>query len=295
MDSQVSNTTYLIGVLAAIFAGIIFNLGMVIQKIAVSRIPLETRLIHQLIRSPLWLAGFGLQFIIGTPLNMLAQSKIGPALIPGLMAIGLIVLSIGAVRFAGESFDFGDFVGILFVIIAVTIFGFSKLSVNMQTINIWEQGFLLRLFTFTLFLALLSFLCHFLQKTNIRMRGILRTLNAGLLLSQSNLWLGILMVFFSRWSVGKFSAEDLILAAISCAIVFAGSMLGIVETQRAFQFGEASKLIPIQYVPIQTLPIAAYFFVFNLSPSTQYSLPIALGGVLLVLCGAMLLARRQFA
>ncbi|MDP3682852.1 MAG: hypothetical protein Q8S01_02875, partial [Ignavibacteria bacterium] len=115
------------------------------------------------------------------------------------------------------------------------------------------------------------------------------------LLSQSNLWLGILMVFFSKWGVGKFSPLDLLLAGIASAIVFAGSMLGIAETQRAFQFGDASKLVPIQYVPVQILPIAAYFCVFGLTPSTQYTLPMAIGGIVLVLCGAALLARRQFA
>ncbi len=295
MIVQVSNTTYFIGVLAAIFAGIVFNLGIVIQKVAVSKIPLETRLLPQLIRSPLWLVGFGLQFIIGTPLNMLAQSKIGPAIIPGLMAIGLIVLTVGAVRLAGEYFDFGDFAGIFLVIMAVIVFGFSKLSVNMQMINIYEPPFLLRLLIFSLILAAISVFCHLFQKTNVKLRGILRTLDAGLLLSQSNLWLGILIVFFSKWSVEKFIPEDLILAGISCAIVFAGSMLGIAETQRAFQFGEASKLIPIQYVPVQILPILAYFFVFNLRPLTLYSIPFSIGGIVLVMCGAGLLARRQFA
>lgn len=73
-----------------------------------------------------------MQFIVGMPLNMLAQSKIGPAIIPGLMAIGLIVLTIGAVRLAGESFDSGDIAGILLIIAAVTVFGLSQLSVDIQ-------------------------------------------------------------------------------------------------------------------------------------------------------------------
>lgn len=295
MIDSTPSTSYLIGVTAAIIAGIAFNLGMVIQKLAVMKVSHETSLMRQLIRSPLWLAGFALQFFVGMPLNMLAQSKIGPAIIPGLMAIGLIVLTIGAVRLAGESFDSGDIAGILLVIAAVTVFGLSQLSVDMQSIDLWEPAFILRLGLFTGVVTALSLICYFIQKNNVQLRGILRTLNAGLLLSQSNLWLGILMAFLAKWGIGKFSPLDLFPLGISSGIVFAGSMLGIAETQRAFQFGEASKLIPIQYVPVQILPIAAYFIVFCLRPSNPFALPMALGGIVLVLSGAALLARRQFA
>ncbi len=295
MNIEITTNTYLIGVLSAITAGIIFNIGIVIQKIAVSKISTSAKLLNQLIRKPLWLIGFSFQFIIGTPLNMYAQSNIGPAIIPGLMSIGLIVLTIGAVRYAGEAFNFSDFAGILLVIFAVTVFGLSKLSINMEEINLRDTILLIRLAVFTIIIVGFSVLCHIFQKSNTKMKGILRTINAGLFLSLSNLWLGIFMVFFSKWSNGNFLLSDLILAGISCAIVFAGSMLGIAETQRAFQFGEASKLIPIQFVPVQILPIIAYFLVFNLKPATPYSTLLAISGIGLVLIGAALLARRQYA
>ncbi len=287
------NTAYLIGVAAAIIAGIAFNMGMVIQKLAVMKTSNKTSLMRQLIRSPLWLIGFGLQFVIGMPLNMLAQSQIGPILIPGLMAIGLIVLTIAAIRLAGESFRLGDIAGIALVIAAVTVFGLSQMSVDMQLIDLYEPAFLIRLVCFTVVVAALSLVCHIRQKANVRFRGILRTLNAGLMLSQSNLWLGVLMALLAKWGGGSFTMMDLLFLAVASGIVFAGSMLGIAETQRAFQFGEASKLIPIQYVPSQILPIAAFFFVFQLSPATPFALPLALGGIIFVLSGAVLLARRQ--
>jgi hypothetical protein len=287
------SSSYLVGVTAAIIAGIAFNLGMLIQKLAVMKIPCKTGLMKQLVRSPLWLSGFALQFIIGMPLNMLAQSKIGPAIIPGLMAIGLTVLAIGAVWFAGERLRFIDVAGILLVIVAVTVFGLSRLSVDMQSINLYKPAFLLRLGGFTIVIAVLSLICHIRQKTNERLRGILKTLDAGLLLSQSNLWLGVLMAFLARWSAGVFSFRDLLYVVIASSIVFAGSMLGISETQLAFQFGEASKLIPIQYVPSQILPIAAYFVVFNLHPEKSFALPLVLIGIVFVLSGAILLAKRQ--
>jgi drug/metabolite transporter (DMT)-like permease len=288
------NGSYWIGVAAAVAAGVTFNLGILIQKLAVMKTSGKEGLMRQLVRSPLWLAGFALQFIIGMPLNMLAQTKIGPAIIPGLMAIGLIVLAIGAVRLAGERIQIVDVAGISLVIAAVIVFGLSRLSVDMQSIDLYEPAFLVRLGAFTMFVAALSLLCHMIQKANARLRGILRTLNAGLLLSQSNLWLGVLMALTARWGAGRFSIPDLLFVILASGIVFAGSMLGIAETQRAFQFGEASRLIPIQYVPSQILPVAAYFAVFALRPATVQALPLAMAGIVLVLFGAILLARRQF-
>ena len=287
------NSSYWIGVAAAVAAGVIFNLGILIQKLAVMKTPGKAGLMRRLVRSPLWLSGFALQFFVGMPLNMLAQAKIGPAIIPGLMAIGLIVLAIGAVRLAGERIQIVDVAGISLVIAAVIVFGLSRLSVDMQSIDLYEPAFLVRLGAFTMFVAALSLLCHMMQKANARLRGILRTLNAGLLLSQSNLWLGVLMALLARWGAGRFSIPDLLFVVLASGIVFAGSMLGITETQRAFQYGEASRLIPIQYVPSQILPVTAYFVVFALRPATSQALPLALAGIVLVLSGAILLARRQ--
>jgi drug/metabolite transporter (DMT)-like permease len=283
----------LIGVAAAIVAGIAFNLGILIQKLAVTKTTAGSSLMRQLIRSPLWLGGFALQFIIGMPLNMLAQSLIGPAIIPGLMAVGLVVLAVGAVRLAGEPIRLADIVGISLVIAAVTVFGLSRMSVNMQSIDLYETAFLIRLGSFTAAIAVLSHVCHIRQKASTRLRGILRTLNAGLMLSQSNLWLGILMALLTKWGAGLFEAVDLMYIIIASGIVFAGSMLGIAETQRAFKCGDASKLVPIQYVPSQILPVAAYFTVFSLRPATPSALPLTLAGIVLVIAGAILLARRQ--
>jgi hypothetical protein len=163
----------------------------------------------------------------------------------------------------------------------------------MRSISLYEPAFLLRLGAFTIVAAALSLLCHTMQKANQRLRGILRMLNAGLLLSQGNLWLGVLMALLARWGAGRFSAPDLVSAAVASGIVFAGSMLGIAETQRAFRYGEASRLVPLQYVPSLILPVAAYFGVFALSPGSPAGLPLAVMGTILVIAGAILLSGRQ--
>jgi drug/metabolite transporter (DMT)-like permease len=295
------NGVYLLGVASAIGAGITFNLGMVVQKVAVRRQPTrsvapgQAGLMRQLVRSPLWLAGFALQFFVGMPLYMLAQAYLGPALIPGLMAIGLIVMAIAAVWLAHEVLDLSDVAGIVLVVVAVALIGVSGLRIDMQRIDVYEREFLARLVFFTAAVAGLSLGCHALQRRSLRACGVLRTLNAGLLFVQSNLWLGVIMAILARWGAGQFSLWDLVPAAAAAAITFAGSMLGIAETQRAFQAREATRLVPIQSVPVQILPLASYFAVFRLAPSGPAALPLAGLGAAVILAGSALLARRQVA
>ena len=112
---------------------------------------------------------------------------------------------------------------------------------------------------------------------------------------QSNLWLSVMMSFFFRWQGGIFQARDVLPAIVVTAIAASGSVLGVTETQRAFQVGDATRLVPIQALPQQILPVITYFAVFQLTPSTNGAFILAGGGVILVLLGSALLARRQVA
>lgn len=284
---------YFWGVSAAILGGVAYNLGMVFQKVAVRRLEDHHRLMFQLIRNKLWLMGFAIQFILGVPLNMFASARIGPAIIPGLMATGLIVLVIGSIWLGHESFGLTDAAGILLVMSATALFGFSGLGIDMKTVNLYDLTFLSRLMAFSVLVAFLSVICHVLQRKNTNFRGILRTLDAGLLFVQSNLWLSVMMGFFDRWWRGTFTVSDLIPVTIATLIAASGSILGVTETQRAFQVGDASRLIPIQAVPQQILPLITYFAVFQLSPSSENAFLLAGAGVALVILGSTLLARRQ--
>jgi len=287
------NNSNSLGIIAAVLAGMTYYLGMVIQKSAVGKLQGEGNLMKRLIRTPLWLEGFGIQFIIGVPLNLVAAALIGPAIIPGLMATGLIVLVIGSVRLGHEAFSRTDAVGILFVMVAVTLFGISELGIDMKTVDFYNLEFLSRLAGFSLVVAGLSLTCHILQWKNDQLRGIYRTLDAGFMFVQSNLWLSVMMGFIFRWGGGNFTTRDLIPAVIATLITTAGSILGVTETQRAFQVGDATRLVPIQALPQQILPLVTYFAVFQLTPPSDNAFIFAGAGVVFVLLGSTLLARRQ--
>ena len=286
---------YILGVALAIASGVAFNLGSLIQKLAVMKSGDGARLIRRLIKSPQWLAGFGLQMIVGSPLNMFALALIGPVIIPGLSSIGLVVLALGAVKLAGERFKASEIAGIGLVMLAVTVFGLSGMSVDMRAAGIYTKPFLFRLGVYTTALTLLSLICEAAQRRNAQARGVLRTINAGLLFAQSNLWLGVLTELLAQWIQARFALTHFPYIFIASAIVASTSFIGIAETQRAFAVGEASKLLPIQNVPSQILPVAAYYTVFALRPTDAKTLPLTALGVALVLAGGYLLAGRQMA
>jgi hypothetical protein len=291
MDSN----SYYLGVGAAILGGMAFYMGMVLQKAAVRNLQDHSKLMLRLIRTPLWLEGFAVQFIIGVPLNIIAAALIGPAIIPGLMASGLIILVAGSIWLGHEAFGWIDALGILCVMSAASLFGFSGLGINMKTVDLYDLAFISRLVGFTLLVGSLSLICHILQRRNKPLRGIFRTLDAGLLFVQSNLWLSVMMGFLYRWQAGAFITRDLLPMTGATLIAAAGSILGVTETQRAFQVGDASRLVPIQIMPQQILPLVTYVAVFQLTPPSKDAFVLAGIGVVCVLLGSTLLARRQVA
>lgn len=58
------------------------------------------------------MGGLLLEYGVGSAAYMIAQNLIGPALVPGLMAAGLIVLAIGSVKIIGETLRDGNLVRI---------------------------------------------------------------------------------------------------------------------------------------------------------------------------------------
>lgn len=284
---------YILGVCAAIASGVLFNAGSLMQKLAVMKAGGGKGLMQKLIKTPRWIAGFVLQMILGSPMNMLALGLIGPVLIPGLSSVGLVVLALGARRFANERFRAAEIAGITLVMLAVTLFGFGGMSVSMQTAGVYQPAFLMRLGLFTGVMILLCAGCFFGQIWRAQWKGVLRTLDAGILFSVSNILLSVLTMYLADWAKAQFTFNLFPYVLVASALVAAASMLGITETQRAFAVGEASKLLPIQYVPSQILPVIAYFTVFQQRLDNMRGLPLTLLAIACVLIGSILLAGRQ--
>lgn len=283
---------YFFGVFAATAAGITFNLGMLIQKAAVRRGPPGGHFLRQMLRSPLWLAGSALQFLIGTPLNVLALALVGPAITPGLSSIGLVVMAVGAVRFEREALVQSDYLGIFAIMFGIALIGYSRLAVDMLLVDIYQPGFLFRVLVFSAVIAACTWVVFLLRTVAPAWRGVLYILSSSFLFTLTNLGLSVLIVFLSQPGLTSRVGAWVLLSLLVFGTTAAVSLLGTVEMQRAFRVGDVSRLVPIQQVPLQIFSLASYFAVFQLTPPGPDSLPLAFSAVILILLGSVLLARR---
>lgn len=290
MDAAV----YTIGVTFAILSGIINNLGAVLQKKVVNdKSDEDSKLMKNLIKSPLWLMGLLMQLAIGSVFFILAQLYIGPALIPGLMAAGLIVLVIGSVYIVGESLEKVEIIGILLMILGITFLGFSELSIDIVNTNLMDLAFVANVVVFTVVFSLIAIICEIIAKKNKRLFGILLAISSGCMFALSNFWISPLMSVFAKVFEETASWGELIWFISAAIILPLVNLIGIARIQTAFTKGQASNLIPIQQVPIQISPIIVYFFVFLLAAPSIISTIYMLIGIILIILSSFSLGRRK--
>ncbi|MHA1237535.1 MAG: DMT family transporter, partial [Candidatus Hodarchaeales archaeon] len=137
-------TFYLLGVTLAILAGFVINYGMVLQKKVVNAHKNDEEFLKNLAKNPTWLTGLVLQFVLGTIFMLTAQLFIGPALIPGLMASGLIILAVSSVKILGETLSRYEILGIAVMILATVLLGLSELSIPTEDINLLDPDLIMR-------------------------------------------------------------------------------------------------------------------------------------------------------
>jgi hypothetical protein len=293
--------SYALGVAAALGAGAAYNVGMLAQKIAVGRLPaadgiagrLGSSLFVRLLRSPLWLAGIAAVIVVGVPLNAVAAFWLGPAILPGLMSLGLVVLTVGAVTVAGERLGAADVAGIALVMGGIALVGSSRLRIDVGAAGLHTPAMIVRLAVATLCTASLAAVLLLVALKTRGGRGPLRALAAGLLYAPSNLWLAVIMHGLGHWLAGAPIHEGLALAVAVLGVMGASSLSATVVIQYAYRDGNASRVVPIQMVPQQIVPILAFLLVFREMPPSDAALPLAAGGAALILLGAGLLAGRQ--
>lgn len=285
---------YAAGALLAVGAGAIFNLGVLVQKRAVNATAGGGALMPRLLRSPTWLAGVAIQFLLGTPLYAAAQLSIGPTLIPGLMATGLVVLALGSPLVVGERVVPSDWAAVGLIVAAVALFGASGLSVDLGGLELHRGTLLYRLAGITalagaIALALLG--AAGAASARGARPGALLSLASGLLYALGNLWLGAFMATAERVASGEREGGLVVFGLAGLALVAIANILSMAWLQRAFRHGKAAALVPLQQAPIQILPAVSYFAVFLQTPPRPSSPYLAASGIVLVLAGSALLGR----
>jgi drug/metabolite transporter (DMT)-like permease len=286
---------YALGITAAIIAGLAFNVGLLIQKAAVGRAPKDKPLMRSLLKSPVWISGFVLQFILGTPLYTLSVGLIGPAIVPGLMSVGLVVLALGAVLVQKERLALKEIAGIALVVAAVALFGFTRLSIDVHAVSMKDPGLLVRAGLFSGALLAIALVCAEVARrltSRAESSAAFHATRAGVWYNLGNLGLGFITAGLARFGAGTFDPGEMAVFLAAVGLTVAGNMYGIAATQHALARGRAAVAIPLQNAVTQVLPVFVFFLVYRPYVPSVASLAFLGAAGALLLGGVVLLTGR---
>lgn len=289
---------FILGIIFALLAGVSSYLGLVLQKKVINELPEHSKRnerTKRLLKHPVWLAGLTLYIVFPSIFFMLAESLIGPVLVPGITQAGLIVLVIAANKIVGEQIKIKEIAGIIFLVMGIIFITASRLIIHYQDVDLNNQLFTGRVIRFTVLMIILWLLFDISCFISNKHKAVLKGLASGFPYTITNLW--IIMLYASMFPVfkGNRSMILIIFFIVSSVILVVVNILGIMEIQRAFRFGAVSLVAPMQQIPIQIAPVIYYFYVFNVSGIGNRSLFFILSGILLILfSGFMFSGKREF-
>jgi Protein of unknown function (DUF803). len=289
---------YLAGVALGVLGGILTQFGQLLEKRAVNQFradSLENGFFRRLIKSPTWLSGVFFGLGGGTVAYMFAQSLIGPALTPGLMASGLVILAVGSVRMNHENLNSSEIVGIVLMILGILSLGLSGLAINSTQVRttLADQSALQRIALFTVSFFLMSIITRSLASRIKNRRGMLIAVANGFLSCLSDFWINPLLALIAIVLLGHGKPSQIVIFIIACIILVTVATTVTWTNQLAFKYAQASNVVPVAQVPIQIAPILVYFFIFALTPPSSISVVFILTGTFLTIVAGFLLGRRK--
>ncbi len=269
-------------------------IGTLIQKSVINKYSNDPKFIRSLVKNPIWFLGLLLQIVIGgLVFYFIAIIFIGPALVPGLMSAGLIVLALGSVKILKETLGKEEIFGILLMIVGVSLLGLSQLSIDISTFNILDSGFIFRIVVFTIVVLSLAIIFEVLRRKHEKFRGLLMAIEAGLILSLNTVWASPGTTVVTHVVDGIIIEEEIIFGIIIGIILLLIVAIGITVGQISLKYGQANILVPLTSVPIQTIPVIAFFIVFLSMPSNILSVIYLIIGFIFITSSSFLLSKRQ--
>jgi len=291
---------YPIGIACAIGAGSAINLGIVVQKKAVNEIPADKRnakFFRSLVGRRTWLLGLIIQIAFGTTLTIIAQAIIGPALLPGLLAVGLIPMAIGAAKIVGETLKKVEVLAIGLIIVAAILLTTSDIGVPIldpQTFNVMEPSFVVNEWTFTALFFGIIVATEIAERKMQKSRAVALAVQAGSFLALANYWISPVTVNIVHLFTNALQMPwELVLGIAGAIVLILANICNIAVTQKAFKSGNASLVIPIQQVPVNVAPILVFFWVFAMNSRSVITIPFLIVAVAIIILSSFLLARRQ--
>lgn len=307
------------GVVVAITAGVVLNMGSLIQKKAVNQLVYfkkksilvnddtidKDKLMHvpvtikDLFTSKLWMLGFLLQAVLGAGLFIVAQDMIGPSLTPALGSIGLVVL-VFASCVVDEKLTWDEYIGLVVMIGAVFLLGFSDMVIVLNKTDFLDVDFMIRVGVYTGAVIVLCIFCKVWSYRRDRFEGPMLAVLAGLLVALQNYWIGPFTalaggifhksgnVTFDDHSTGVVIAYFL----VSMFFVIVANLQTVYERQLAFRVGGAATMIPISHLPSHLSSPIIFSYVFKLHAPHKYSIGCMWAGLFLLLVCSIIFGKR---
>ena len=281
---------FILGITLALISTIMFNGGVVLQKMGVSEMEelslSDAKSFMNLLHSKVWIVGMILGITGGLP-YLISQDLIGVAIAQPLQGVGILVLAFFAVRYLKEKLKTPEKIGVICLFVAPILITFGQVS-DVQA-SVFDPAIIPPLIIFySVFLSLIA-ITFILYKFSKKGIPIIVAVTAGLFFGigaiSSQLGVeGLLSPFFRgtpiNWALGIFGF----------AFVIIGNLFATIYVQIAYQRGQAVQVVPIINVGNLLIPIFGGVLIFGQVIGNIFFFGI---GVAIMFAGVVLLARIQ--
>ena len=209
------------------------------------------------------------------------------------MSVGLIVLAVGSVKILNEKLGKEEIFGILLMIAGVTLLGLSELTIDVFTFNILDSGFIFRIIVFSIVILFFAIVFEILRRKYSKNKGVVLAIEAGLILSLNTVWASPGSTVVIHVVDGIIIEQEIIFGIIIGIVILLIVAIGITIGQISLKYGQANILAPLTNVPIQIIPLIAFFVIFLSMPPNILSVIIMVFGFALVIVSSFLLTKKQ--
>ncbi|GAG77090.1 unnamed protein product, partial [marine sediment metagenome] len=150
-----------------------------------------------------------------------------------------------------------------------------------------------RLICFSITILFLAIILEIFRRKYAKKEGLILAIEAGLILSLNTVWASPGSTIVSHIVDGIIREEEIFFGIIIFIVILLIVAVGITIGQISLKYGQANVLVPLTNVPIQILPVIAFFIVFISSPSNIFSIFYLMIGLILIISSSFLLSKRQ--
>jgi drug/metabolite transporter (DMT)-like permease len=287
----VTSTDLALGI-ACVLAGTAINsIGIILQKREVNKSGMrDDSNMAFFLKRPLWVMGILMQTLLFAPFFFIGIDLIGIALAQPLATAGLLVFVAGAVLVLKERVSRIEWIGITLMIAAIFLVSAAGVAGDVTISIFFQESFLPSAVLFLIVTGAIAasggLLVKLVKKRVVQgLAMLVGTSYAVVSISGQLVTIG-----FDAALLPGNELLGWVLGITGLVGVVVGTVFGIVFSQRAFQKGEAIRIIPISQPINNVLPIVAGVYLFG-----QYIgiLWLFIPGVVVLLVAVTLLARFQ--